>query len=646
MELLVGNTMFWSLIIAALSMASLLSSTVAVDLGNLPAHPRLMMTPDRVSDVLSMNQSDTYYREILQKLKNSADSSIKTPVALTSATSWSSSIRLEIATVSGMYLLTNNTDYADYVIDGILLLSNLTDWDPSNFLYTADICMTIAIGYDWVYDQMSDTQRSIVENALLNKGMEAALNTSLSTWSSHTNNWAQVCPTGLIMAGLAIGDKYQTSAEQVIEFSLERLNISLEGYAPDGGWYEGYNYGTYANMFLAMLTLSLETALNEDLGISDLPGISNIGSWLAYGYGYVGSFSWGDGSWIFTNANALWCTGYWANRFGKPEWLQAMLSHFTVSQAANFQAFFFYNSVDTGSEALEGIPLSYQWENVASVTHRESWSDNTSWFFGLMGGFNGRSHGHLDAGSFVVDFKQFRWAELLGSDSYGLAGYFSGPQRWTYYRCRTEGANTLSISNQTQSPLYFANQIPSSNNSLLWSGSFGNSTYFGVVNLTEAYQNVTTTVMRGVALLPGSQFIIRDEVQSDQAVDIVTNWHTIADVVISSDNQTASLTQGNITMIATVLSPAEAFFELISTNPCDAYSDCEEMTNDGIYNLAVRLPDKTTAANISVSLTESGSSIQPFDVPLASWSSLCIANCSQFDNVLDPWWLEHAEEYF
>jgi hypothetical protein len=204
----------------------------------------------------------------------------------------------------------------------------------------------------------------------------------------------------------------------------------------------------------------------------------------------------------------------------------------------------------------------------------------------------------------------------------------------------------LSIADETQSPLYLANQIPSSNNSLLWTGSFGNSTYFGVVNLTQAYQNATTSVMRGVALLTGSQFIVRDEIRSSQAVDIVASWHTSADVVISSDMRTASLTQGDVTMIATVLSPAEAFFEMISTNPCLAYSGCQEMTNDGIYNLAVRLSDKTKATNISVSLTESGSSVQPFDVALSSWSSLCVKDCSQLDNIENPSWLEDAEEYF
>lgn len=54
---------------------------------------------------------------------------------------------------------------------------------------------------------------------------------------------------------------------------------------------------------------------------------------------------------------------------------------------------------------------------------------------------------------------------------------------------------------KAQVPLHFSDQIPSSNNSLRWVGSFGKSSRFGVANLTEAYSNVATSVLRGVALL-------------------------------------------------------------------------------------------------------------------------------------------------
>ncbi|KAJ5777443.1 hypothetical protein N7520_000689 [Penicillium odoratum] len=605
-----------------------------------------MFTSDRIDAVLSMNKTDTYYQGILESLATTANTAVETAVSITAATSWSSTIRLNVGATAGMYLLTSDTTYSDWIIDTITLLANLPDWDPSDFLNTADIAMTVSIGYDWVYDELTASQRSVIESAITQKAFTPALNSSINSWSEHTNNWAQVTNGCLIIAALAIGDKNSTLANSIVDFSFPKLNTSLEQYAPDGGWVEGYSYGTYAGIFLGLTMGSLDSALGDDLGISDLPGMSNLGAWLTHSFGQTGGFSWADGAWTFSNANSLWSVGYWAQKFNKPEWLQGMLSRFTTSEAATFQAYLFYNSSLKTPSVLSSMPLYDQFAGVAGMTYRASWTDSDAWFFGFMGGYNGRSHGHLDAGSFVVDYKGYRWAELLGSDSYSLTDYFVGSRRWTYYRCRSEGANTLSISTSSQTPLHFANQIPSANNSLRWVGSFDDSSRFGVANLTQAYANVTTSVMRGVAMLNGTQLLIRDEVRASSAVDIATSWHTTATITLGTGNRTAVLTQGGVTMDVTLVSPSNAYFQIANTDPCDAYTPCSEASNSGIYNLAVRLSSLTKSANITVVLSESGTDIETFDNPLATWYSLCTLGCEEMDNYETAYWLANSEIYY
>ncbi|KAJ5689864.1 Heparinase II/III family protein [Penicillium macrosclerotiorum] len=622
------------------------ASAAYIDFTSLPSHPRLLFTQERVKAVLSMNGSDTYYRGILASLKDTADSAVASPLSLTSATAWSSTIRMNVGAVAGTFLLTNDTIYSDWVADSIILLSKLSDWDTSNFLTTADIAMTVSIGYDWTYDVLTADQRKEVESAIATKSLVPALNSSINSWSEHTNNWAQVTHGCLIIAALAIGDTDTTVADSIMDFSFPKLNVSLEQYAPDGGWIEGYSYGTYAGIFLGLMMGSLETATGDDLGISKLPGMSNLGTWLTHGFGQTGGFSWADGAWTFSNANSLWSVGYWAQKFNSPEWLQGMLSRFSTKEAATFQAFVFYNSSFMSPNILPTMPRYNQFAGTAGMTYRTSWEDSNGWFFGFMGGFNGRSHGHLDAGSFVIDYQGYRWAELLGSDSYSLTQYFVGPRRWTYYRCRSEGANTLSISNTTQSALHFANQIPSANNSLRWVGSFDNSSRFGIANLSEAYANVTSSVLRGVAFLNGSQILIRDEIHALKAVDIATSWHTVASVNIDSNNRSATLTQGSVVMNLTLLSPPGAFLELEDTNPCNSYSPCAEATNTGIYNLAVRLASLTTEANISVVLMESGNEIIQFNRPLSQWYPRCEVDCWDSANIDDPYWLRNSEIYY
>ncbi|KAL4862059.1 hypothetical protein BDV12DRAFT_203398 [Aspergillus spectabilis] len=625
-------------------LASLANATV--NFTNLPAHPRMIFTDDRVQDVLSMNKTDAYYREVLEYLAKSAQTAVTTPPSLSSASSWSSTIRMNVGATAGMYRLTKNTTYSHWIIDTILLLSGLPDWDPSNFLNTADITMTVSLGYDWVYEELTDAQRTTIETAIFDKAFIPAMDSSINSWSKHTNNWAQVTHGCLIIGALAVGDANWTLASEMMDFSVPKLKVSLQQYAPDGGWIEGYSYGAYAGIFLGLMMGALDSALGDDLGISSLEGMNSLGAWLTHGMEQTGAFSWGDGAWTLSNANTLWSVGYWATRFQKSEWLQGMLSTFTAAQAATFQAFLFYNSSLNSSTVLPTTPRYSQFSGVAGMTYRTSWASKSGWFFGFMGGFNGRSHGHLDAGSFVVDYKGYRWAELLGSDSYSLTDYFVAPRRWTYYRCRTEGSNTLSISPETQTALQFANQIPSANNSLLWAGSFDDSSRFGIANLTQAYANVTTSVLRGVAVLNDSQLVVRDEVRASSAVDIAASWHTIADVTIGSDKRTATLMQGSVTMEATVLSPPGAYFQLVNTNPCDAYTGCSEATNAGVYNLAVRLESQTTEANILLVLAESGTAIQEFDTSLTEWYSLCSTDCWKGENVEDPYWLTSSEVYF
>jgi hypothetical protein len=605
-----------------------------------------MFTDDRVQAVLSINDTDSYYRDVLGYLQQTANTAIATSLSLSVSTSWSSTNRMNVGAVAGMYRLTKNSAYSDWVTETILTITNLSDWDPSNFLNTADITMTVSLGYDWVYDQLTESQREAIETAIAEKAFLPALNSSTNSWSEHTNNWAQVTHGCLIIGTLAIGDVNTTLANQIIDFSLPKLNTSLQQYAPDGGWIEGYSYGTYAGIFLGLMMGSLDSALGNDLGISSLPGMSNLGAWLTHGFGQTGGFSWADGAWSFSNANSLWSVGYWATRFNQAEWLQGMLSRFTASQAATFQAYLFYNSTLNSTNLLSDMPRYNQFEGVAGVTYRTSWANSNGWFYGFMGGFNGRSHGHLDAGSFVVDYKGYRWAELLGSDSYSLNSYFAAPKRWTYYRCRSEGANTLSISDTAQTALHFANQIPSANNSLLWAGSFDSSSRFGIANLTEAYSNVTTSVLRGVAVLNNSQLLVRDEIIAPNAVDIAASWHTTADITLGTNNRTATLIQGDVTMQLTILQPSNAYLELVNTNPCDAYSGCSEMTNSGIYNVAVRLSELTTEATILLALAESDTTLESFNTSLKSWYSLCTVDCWKGENVEDPYWLENSEVYF
>jgi len=76
--------------------------------------------------------------------------------------------------LSYSYRMTGKEAYADRAIDEMLAVSAFTDWNPSHFLDVGEMVMAVAIGYDWLYDRMTEAQRHAVSQAILEKGFVPA----------------------------------------------------------------------------------------------------------------------------------------------------------------------------------------------------------------------------------------------------------------------------------------------------------------------------------------------------------------------------------------------------------------------------------------------------------------------------------------
>ncbi|KIO23491.1 hypothetical protein M407DRAFT_27019 [Tulasnella calospora MUT 4182] len=103
-----------------------------------------------------------------------------------------------------------------------------------------------------------------------------------------------------------------------------------------------------------------------------------------------------------------------------------------------------------------GLALEHYIEDTADswASMRTSWTDINGWYVATkVGALIGHaSYGNLDGGDFVIDFAGARWAGELGSGDDIADGYFTSQDspRWTYYRTRTEGWNTLVVNKQNQ----------------------------------------------------------------------------------------------------------------------------------------------------------------------------------------------------
>lgn len=152
--------------------------------------------------------------------------------------------------------------------------------------------------------------------------------------------------------------------------------------------------------------------------------------------------------------------------------------------------------------------------------------------------------GNLDAGDFVIDALGERWAGELCQDNYLSKGYFDGEQqdsqRWLYYRCRTEGQNTIVLGSNNQ-VVDAEPRVRFESTELLPDNGqeqvLVESTAYWRANLTGSYNG--TRVRRGLRLLDSREkVLIQDEIeQSDSSVQ--WRMHTRADINLRGEGRTA-----------------------------------------------------------------------------------------------------------
>jgi hypothetical protein len=256
------------------------------------------------------------------------------------------------------------------------------------------------------------------------------------------------------------------------------------------------------------------------------------------------------------------------------------------------------------------LALDKYYRHAEVAMMRSAWSDSNALWVGFKAGDNQANHSHLDLGSFVLECMAERWAVDLGSDDYNMPGYF-GNQRWTYYRLRAEGHNTLVFN-----PANSVDQNPAAAARIIRVESGSNP--FAIADLTAAYRQHVTKVQRGIAMPSRARVLIQDEFEASAPVDAWWFLHTPAEV--KTDGHTAILLLHDKRLSARILSPAGAEFTVMDAKPLPA---CPAPTmqdpNRGVRKLAIELKG-VTRERIAVLLqpgTIDGS--PPALVPLADW---------------------------
>jgi len=552
-------------------------------------HPRLLMLADdeaRIRRALITDAPARAFRDAL--LRNGSrlltqpppDRVLIGPRLLTV----SRTVLDRVTTLALLYRLDGDTRWAQRAKEELLAAAAFTDWNPSHFLDVAEMTHAFAIGYDWLYDALSEEDRTVIRRALVDKGLRPAEQqyTSRAFWTRATHNWNLVCNGAVVIGALAVGDEEPALSGTLLAQALASMPQALATYAPDGAWPEGPGYWEYGTLYLVSALAALTSALGTDFGLSDAPGLSTTGRYRLNIAGPTGLyFNFADAGQRPGNAATL----FWlARRYDDPA-LAAAARDADLGRSTA-RDLLWYDPRGTASD-IASLPLDARYQAANLALFRSAWNDRQAVFVGLKGGDNAANHSHLDLGTFVLDALGQRWAADLGPDDYDLPGYF-GAERWTYERLKTSGQNTLLLDGANQDPKAVAP---------LTAFRTSNDGGFAIADLTAAYAaSGATRVHRGISLRDSrSRVLVQDEIDAARPVDVTWTMHTQA--AISIEAERAVLTLGGGVLEAQLLAPEGAVFEVEDVQIAPPQQPSPELRR-----LLVRLP-QVSQAQVAVLFT-------------------------------------------
>lgn len=563
----------------------------------IPGHPRLLLLKGEEEQIRQAIKTQRIWNEVHTEIIRQTDSIIATKpierilfgVRLLAKSRYALH---RIFNLSYAWRMTHDKKYLNRAEEELLAISNFSDWNPSHYLDVAEMTMAAAIGYDWLYNDLSEKSRKVIREAILTKGIATSFDSKYPNyrkWLSVTNNWNQVCNAGISFGALAIYESDPTLAEKVINRSVASIDIAMKDYDPDGAFAEGYTYWGYGTTFNIMFLSAIEKIFKTDFGLTKQKGFLKTAGYLEHIVGPTGkSFNYSDAS----EKAVLQPAPFWfASKLKDPSLLW------------NERIFLSKNRIKENSDRLlpaiiiwgKGIemdkiapPSARNWigsgRNPVAFM-RSSWTDPNAIFVGLKGGSPSVTHGHMDAGSFVMDADGVRWAMDFGFQEYtalelkniNLWADKQDGQRWEIFRYNNFSHNTLTIDNALQR---VDGSAPVT--------GFGDDPQFthAVTDITSSYKTLLSKAERGVAICNRKYVLVKDEIKTLDK-ETTVRWAMLTPADVKLKGKTAELTKDG-KKLTLVLRGIEADFKTWATTPPREYDEPNPGTT--LVGFEVKIP--------------------------------------------------------
>ena len=455
--------------------------------------------------------------------------------------------------LSYAYRTTGEQKYLARAEKELLAVAAFEDWNPTHFLDVAEMTMAVAIGYDWLFDKLSDATRARLREAILAKGINPSLDKNYNWFLSAEHNWNQVCNAGITFGALAIAEHEPAIAGQIVKRAVGSVpKAMLHSYKPDGAYPEGFSYWGYGTSFNVLLISALQKALGTDFGLSESDGFLKTGAFMQHLVGPTGmAHNWGDSGLKEGLTPALF---WFAQRTQNPSLLlgqKALLSAPAQTEVRNriLPALLIWGTQTELSAVHAPDQKFWAGQGPSPVAlMRSAWEKPGAVFLGVKAGSPAVNHAHMDVGSFVMDALGERWAMDFGMQDYNsleskgvdLWNRAQDSQRWQVFRLNNFAHNVISFDSQLTNAKGYARI----------DGATGEGpNMMATTNLSELYQGQAKAVRRGLGIIGQRYVVVRDEVESGQKETLMRwNMLTAAQVRIV-DGKTVELSQNGKKML-------------------------------------------------------------------------------------------------
>ena len=447
-------------------------SSALFDYSQMGQHPRLLLRMDDFARIQSAIASDSRLATVHQHINDRAEHLLsQEPLAYHKVgkrlLNVSRAALERILFMSYMYRMTGEEMYLAKAESTLNEVSSFADWNQKeHYLDVAEMAFGVAIGLDWLYDELQQSTKDNAKRALKAYAFDTYMTEDGDVFRRSMSNWNQVCTAGLISAAIACYEDDPSAMAEIIETLVQSNKThGMTMYNTDGNYSEGYTYWAYGTTYQVITMAALENIFGHDGGLKQSSaGFARTGMWIMFMEGpsgqcfnfsdsnapvyprlplwYISSF-YKDASLLYKEVSKLE-QGSYGKSFDERRFLP-LVQVFADASLLKRNLYAPVQKVWFGGETVETHPTV--------LVHTDMSDPSKDYFLAMKGGRASTSHAHMDGGSFIFDAFGMRWAMDLGLQKYNdleeygidLWNFGKNSTRWNVFRLNNLSHNVVTI---------------------------------------------------------------------------------------------------------------------------------------------------------------------------------------------------------